>query len=133
MMGSPRIAVIGAGIVGASIAYHLARRGAEVTVLDRGQPAGEATEKSFAWINASYGNPEHYYRLLNADPNYARHRQRNAYGGRDGGPQDGEGQPPAPRQPEAAESVAEMTEQPSIPEEPAPAPVDAETPAPQPQ
>jgi len=62
-MSAPRIAVIGAGIVGASIAYHLARRGADVAVLDRGQPAGEATEKSFAWVNATYGNPEPYFRL----------------------------------------------------------------------
>jgi glycine/D-amino acid oxidase-like deaminating enzyme len=63
MSGAPRILVIGAGIVGASIAYHLARRGTSVTVIDRGQPAGEATEKSFAWINATYGNPEPYFRL----------------------------------------------------------------------
>jgi glycine/D-amino acid oxidase-like deaminating enzyme len=63
MSGAPRLVVIGAGIVGASIAYHLARRGAAVTVLDRGQPAGEATEKSFAWINATWGNPEPYFRL----------------------------------------------------------------------
>jgi glycine/D-amino acid oxidase-like deaminating enzyme len=62
-MSTPRIVVIGAGIVGASIAWHLARRGAAVTVIDRGQPAGEATEKSFAWINATYGNPEPYFRL----------------------------------------------------------------------
>jgi glycine/D-amino acid oxidase-like deaminating enzyme len=60
---APRIVVVGAGIVGASIAYHLARRGAAVTVLDQGQPAGEATEKSFGWINASWGNPEPYFRL----------------------------------------------------------------------
>lgn len=57
------VLVVGAGIVGASIAYHLARRGAAVTVIDRGQPAGEATAKSFAWINASYGNAEPYFRL----------------------------------------------------------------------
>jgi glycine/D-amino acid oxidase-like deaminating enzyme len=63
MSAAPRIVVVGAGIVGASIAYHLARRGAVVTVVDRGQPAGEATEKSFAWINATYGNPEPYFRL----------------------------------------------------------------------
>ena len=30
------IAVIGAGIVGASIAFHLARRGAKVTLIDGG-------------------------------------------------------------------------------------------------
>jgi glycine/D-amino acid oxidase-like deaminating enzyme len=59
----PRIAVIGAGIVGASIAYHLARRGAPVTLYDRGRAAGQATEKSFAWINATWGNPEPYFRL----------------------------------------------------------------------
>jgi glycine/D-amino acid oxidase-like deaminating enzyme len=63
MSPAPRIAVIGAGIVGASIAYHLARRGAAVTVVDRGRPGGEATEKSFAWINAGWGNPLPYFRL----------------------------------------------------------------------
>jgi glycine/D-amino acid oxidase-like deaminating enzyme len=63
MSATRRVIVIGAGIVGASIAWHLARRGAAVTVIDRGQPAGEATEKSFAWINATYGNPEPYFRL----------------------------------------------------------------------
>jgi glycine/D-amino acid oxidase-like deaminating enzyme len=63
MSAAPRIVVVGAGIVGASIAYHLARRGAAVTVVERGQPAGGATEKSFAWINATWGNPEPYFRL----------------------------------------------------------------------
>ncbi len=57
------VAVIGAGIVGAAIGYHLARRGAAVTFLDRAGPASQATAKSFAWINASYGNPEPYFRL----------------------------------------------------------------------
>jgi len=57
------VLVVGAGLIGASIAYHLARRGARVTVVDRGVPAGEATEKSFAWINASHGNPKPYYDL----------------------------------------------------------------------
>jgi glycine/D-amino acid oxidase-like deaminating enzyme len=60
---APRVVVVGAGIVGAAITYHLARRGAAVTVLERGRPAGEATEKSFAWINATWGNPEPYFRL----------------------------------------------------------------------
>ena len=59
----PHVAVIGAGILGASIAYHLARRGARVTLLDRGPPAGEATGASFAWINASFRNPKPYYGL----------------------------------------------------------------------
>jgi len=49
----PKIVVVGAGIVGASIAYHLSRRGAAVTILDKGPPAGEATGAAFAWINNS--------------------------------------------------------------------------------
>ncbi len=57
------VIVVGAGILGASIAYHLARRGARVTLLDRGPPAGEATGASFAWINASFRNPKPYYDL----------------------------------------------------------------------
>jgi glycine/D-amino acid oxidase-like deaminating enzyme len=59
-----RVVVVGSGIVGSSIAYHLARRGAEVTVCEKEAPASGATSKSFAWINASAGKqPYHYYRL----------------------------------------------------------------------
>ncbi len=61
--GGQHVIVVGAGILGASIAYHLAWRGAGVTLLDRGPPAGEATGASFAWINASFRNPRPYYDL----------------------------------------------------------------------
>ena len=57
------ILVIGAGIIGASIAYHLARDGARVTIVDGREPGGVATPASFAWINASWGNPRDYFRL----------------------------------------------------------------------
>ena len=60
---TPKAIVIGAGILGASIAYHLARRGAAVTVIERGQAAGGATADSFAWINAAYGNAKPYFQL----------------------------------------------------------------------
>ena len=65
-MTGKRIIVVGAGIIGASIAWHLAKAGAEVTVIEAGEPGGVATRNSWAWINASWGNPETYFRLLNA-------------------------------------------------------------------
>lgn len=59
----PKTLIIGAGIVGASIAYHLARRHAPVVVIDRGEIAGSATARSFAWINSWSGANEAYARL----------------------------------------------------------------------
>jgi glycine/D-amino acid oxidase-like deaminating enzyme len=60
---NPHILVIGSGIIGAAIAHYLAGAGARVTVLEGGSPGGIATPASFAWINASWGNPEPYFRL----------------------------------------------------------------------
>ncbi|MGH3314273.1 MAG: FAD-dependent oxidoreductase, partial [Streptomyces sp.] len=45
--------VVGAGIVGASVAYHAARAGAVVTLVDAGRPGAGVTADSFAWIGAS--------------------------------------------------------------------------------
>lgn len=47
------VIVVGAGIVGASIAYHLARQGAQVTVLEQSLAASGVTRHSFAWINTA--------------------------------------------------------------------------------
>ncbi|MCX7346315.1 MAG: FAD-binding oxidoreductase [Alphaproteobacteria bacterium] len=58
-----RVIVIGSGIIGASIAWHLARAGAAVTVIEAGDAGGLATRNSWAWINASWGNPLSYFRL----------------------------------------------------------------------
>ena len=58
-----RIIVIGSGIVGASIVWHLAKAGATVMVLEADEPGGLATRNSWAWINASWGNPAPYFRL----------------------------------------------------------------------
>lgn len=44
------VVVVGAGIVGASVAYHLARAGVDIVLLDKGLPASGATGDSFAWI-----------------------------------------------------------------------------------
>ena len=58
-----RIVVVGGGIMGASIAYHLSRRGTDVTVLERRAPATGATANSFAWLNAGSKRPRGYYEL----------------------------------------------------------------------
>lgn len=62
-MSAKSILVVGAGIIGASIAWHLAKAGAKVTLLAEGEAGGVATPNTFAWINASWGNPEPYFRL----------------------------------------------------------------------
>jgi len=46
------VAVIGAGIVGLCVAWHLARRGAAVTVLDREQPGSGASSGNAGAISA---------------------------------------------------------------------------------
>ncbi|WP_376100685.1 NAD(P)/FAD-dependent oxidoreductase (plasmid) [Roseomonas sp. CCTCC AB2023176] len=59
----PRIVVVGAGIVGASIVYHLAQRGASVTVVDATGVAAGATGRAFGWINIASGASGAYSRL----------------------------------------------------------------------
>lgn len=61
-----KIIVVGAGIVGASCAYHLAQKGLDVTVIDAGSIGGGASAKSFGWINASFAETPAYYALRRA-------------------------------------------------------------------
>lgn len=53
-----RVVVIGAGIVGASLAYHLAGKGANVTLVEAESIASGVTGSSFAWINTSHPEPD---------------------------------------------------------------------------
>ena len=57
------VAVIGAGIMGAAIAFRLARRGVSVALFDAGQPGHGASSHSFAWINAGAKEPIGYHNL----------------------------------------------------------------------
>lgn len=63
---SRRIVVVGAGVVGASVAHHLARAGHEVTVLDSGPPAGGVTAASFAWVGLARSSARVYSEPLRA-------------------------------------------------------------------
>ena len=58
-----RIVVIGAGIIGSSVAYETAKAGAKVTILDAGKIAGGASAASFAWTNATGKRPQSYFAL----------------------------------------------------------------------
>jgi glycine/D-amino acid oxidase-like deaminating enzyme len=63
-LAQKHVIVVGGGIIGASFAYHLAKAGARATLLDEAKErGGVATPRSWAWINASWGNPENYFRL----------------------------------------------------------------------
>ncbi len=55
-----RVVVIGAGILGASIAYHIAKSGAHVTVIEKERPTAGATKDAFAWLNAAGKQPKAY-------------------------------------------------------------------------
>ena len=60
-----KIIIIGAGIVGSSIAYHLTKMGAEVTVIERDRPAAHASGRNFGWLHASYPTkPYSFHHLL---------------------------------------------------------------------
>jgi glycine/D-amino acid oxidase-like deaminating enzyme len=62
----PSIAVIGAGIIGAALAFRLAETRVEFLLLDRAVPASGATAASYAWINANEKLPRAYYELNKA-------------------------------------------------------------------
>jgi glycine/D-amino acid oxidase-like deaminating enzyme len=52
------VAVVGAGVAGASCAYHLAERGASVIVLEREHPAAGSSGRSAAFIETLYTDPD---------------------------------------------------------------------------
>ncbi|MCH7744871.1 MAG: FAD-binding oxidoreductase [Chloroflexi bacterium] len=59
-----RVVVVGAGIVGATIAFNLSLRDVDVTIVDSRQPGDGASGHSFAWLN-SFGKEPADYHLLN--------------------------------------------------------------------
>jgi glycine/D-amino acid oxidase-like deaminating enzyme len=77
------VAVIGAGIVGASAVYALTRAGARVVALEAARPGAGTSRTSFAWVNSVHKEPEIYHRL-NAEGLTAHHELARELGA-DGG------------------------------------------------
>jgi glycine/D-amino acid oxidase-like deaminating enzyme len=65
-MSSRRCVVIGAGILGASVAARLAEAGLPVTLLDKDRPGRGTSRWSFAWLNSNDKAPRHYHDLNHA-------------------------------------------------------------------
>lgn len=58
-----RIAIVGAGIIGATLAYRLAQGGHDIVVIDQAGVASGASGTSFGWLNASFHHDEAHFRL----------------------------------------------------------------------
>src|SRR6516164_2915839 len=65
-MSSRRCVVIGAGVLGASVAARLAGAGMHVTLLDQDQPGHATSRWSFAWVNSNDKGPRPYHDLNQA-------------------------------------------------------------------
>ncbi|GAA5139408.1 NAD(P)/FAD-dependent oxidoreductase [Pseudonocardia adelaidensis] len=60
-----RVAVIGVGILGASVGWNLVRHGADVVLVDAGRPGEGVTNWSFSWVNAGNKTARKSYFDLN--------------------------------------------------------------------
>ncbi|GIF15827.1 NAD(P)/FAD-dependent oxidoreductase [Actinoplanes teichomyceticus] len=65
-MSAVRATVIGAGIMGAAVGYHLARTGAAVQILEAAAPATATTGATFARLSAFDKSPREYFELNHA-------------------------------------------------------------------
>jgi D-hydroxyproline dehydrogenase subunit beta len=61
-----RCVVIGAGVLGASVAARLAEAGMRETLLDQDQPGRGTSRWSFAWVNSNDKGPRPYHDLNHA-------------------------------------------------------------------
>jgi sarcosine oxidase subunit beta len=57
LRGSADVVVIGGGVMGTSIAFHLAEAGADVCLVERGELAGGSTSRAAGGIRAQFSDP----------------------------------------------------------------------------
>lgn len=57
------VLIVGAGIIGCSLADELTRRGAAVTVVDAAEVGSATSAATFAWVNSNDKSPHEYSRL----------------------------------------------------------------------
>ena len=57
MSSKTDVLIVGAGVIGCACAYYLARDGARVTLIDRGQPGHGCSYGNAGWIVPSHGLP----------------------------------------------------------------------------
>ncbi len=56
--GSADVVVVGAGVIGVSTAWFLARRGVDVLLLEKGRVAGEQSSRNWGWIRKQGRDPD---------------------------------------------------------------------------
>ncbi|MDE2333148.1 MAG: FAD-binding oxidoreductase [Rhodospirillales bacterium] len=58
-----RVVIIGAGVIGTSVAFRLAERGTRTILIEEDRPGAGATGASFAWLHARDKQPRAYHDL----------------------------------------------------------------------
>lgn len=58
-----KVAVIGAGVIGVTVAAELAQRGAAVVLFDQSSPGTGTSSTSYAWLNSNGKEPRAYFDL----------------------------------------------------------------------
>ena len=62
MTGSPEVVIVGGGVIGAAVAYFLAKRGISCSLLDKGRIGGESSNAASGILSSSPGESQ-YSRL----------------------------------------------------------------------